>query len=275
MSQPRLCLLPDKFSQLKKCRPRLNDATQMLTDGCVVPSRFDFYHSERLKIDPPMQNSPIATVIEADNPKSIVMFAAGRGGHPMRHLPFLTALARRGNRIVAPHFEMLKTAVPGKAELDARIEIMDAAIQRHALGTLPLMGIGHSIGAVVLLAMAGGRGETLAGERFAAKRLVAFRGLALFAPPTDFFRRPGAVHDVRTPIEVWIGAKDTITPPDQALFLKSALNGQVAINVHIDDEAGHFTYMNELPPGMVDTHPDRSTYLMSLSEEVARFIENP
>ncbi len=219
-----------------------------------------------------MQNDPIVTVLETDNPKSIVLFAAGRGGHPMRHLPFLTALVNHGNMVIAPHFEMLKTAVPEKSELDERIKIMDAAIKRHALRTLPLVGIGHSIGAVALLTMAGGKGETLAGDQFVLERPIQFNGLALFAPPTGFFRRPGALHDVGTPVEIWVGAKDTITPPAQALFLKSALDGQVTINVHIDEEAGHFTYMNELPPGLVDTHPDRSAFLMSLSEKVAKFI---
>lgn len=133
-----------------------------------------------------MPNDPIVTVLETDNPKSIILFAAERGGHPMRHLPFLTALVNHGNTIIAPHFEMLKTPVPERAELDERIKLMDAAITRHAVGTLPLVGIGHSIGAVALLAMAGGKGETLAGDQFVSKRPNQFNRLALFAPPTGF-----------------------------------------------------------------------------------------
>lgn len=219
-----------------------------------------------------MPDDPIITVLESDNPKSIVLFAAGRGGNPMRHLPFLTDLVRHGNTVVAPHFEMLKSTVPEKAELDERIEIIDAAIACHALEKRPLVGIGHSIGAVALLAMAGGRGETLVGDQFAAKQPIQFNRLALFAPPTGFFRKPGALHNLNTAVDVWVGAKDTITPPDQALFLKYALEGQVSINVHVDEDAGHFTFMNELPPGMVDTHPDRFAYLLSLSDKVTKLI---
>ena len=219
-----------------------------------------------------MSFDPATIILKTDKPKSIVLFAAGRGGDPMRHLPFLTALGNDQNTVIAPHFRMLKSAVPEKAELDERIEILAAALAYNAPEGLPLVGIGHSIGAVALLAMAGGRGETLASDQFVSEAPIQFRRLALLAPPTGFFRRPDALHDVVTTIKVWVGAKDTITPPDQALFLQSALRGQVTVNVQIDEDAGHFTYMNELPPGIVDTHPDRSTFLGSLSEEIAKFI---
>ena len=219
-----------------------------------------------------MPQASDVTVITADHQTNIVLFAAGRGGHPARHLPFLTALAERGSTIIAPHFDMLKTTVPEKAELDERIETLEDVIASHAGDTPQLVGIGHSIGAVVLLAAAGAKGRTRAGDLFGAQQPVQFARLALFAPPTGFFRPPGALEDVDTPMDIWVGAKDTITPPEQALFLKSALDGKPPVNVHIDPDAGHFTFMNELPPGVIDPHLDRSAYLTTLAEQITQLI---
>ncbi|SFJ41434.1 alpha/beta hydrolase [Jannaschia pohangensis] len=219
-----------------------------------------------------MSNDPCVIVMKAAGPRNIVLFAAGRGGNPMRHLPLLTALVDAGSTVIAPQFDMLKTAVPEKEELEARIPILEAALTEHAPDGIPLTGVGHSIGAVVLLALVGGRGDTRAGDRFASKRPVRFDRLALLAPPTGFFRRPGALSGVDARVRIRVGAKDTITPPDQVLFLHSALQGHVPVSIQIDEDAGHFIYMNELPPGITDAHPDRDAFLEALSKDVSDFI---
>ena len=51
---------------------------------------------------------------------------------------------------------------------------------------LPIVGIGHSIGAVTLLALAGGEAQTLDGDTVMSGSKLKFDRLALFAPPTDF-----------------------------------------------------------------------------------------
>jgi pimeloyl-ACP methyl ester carboxylesterase len=96
--------------------------------------------------------------------------------------------------------------------------------------------------------------------------------LALFAPPTDFFRRPDALARVQIPIQIWVGGKDTITPAVQANFLKEALADQTHIEIILAEEAGHFTFMNELPPNVTDPHPERTAFLQSLAEDVNRFL---
>ena len=108
--------------------------------------------------------------------------------------------------------------------------------------------------------------ETISGSQ------VRFARLALFAPPTDFFRKPGALEPVRVPIRIWVGARDSLTPPAQAQFLQDALKSQVPIDICLDAEAGHFSYMDELPPNVTDPHPDRSAFRASLANDVGQFV---
>jgi hypothetical protein len=50
------------------------------------------------------------------------------------------------------------------------------------------------------------------------------------------------------------------------------LESQVPIEIRLDERAGHFSYMDELPPNVTDTHPDRSTFLASLAHEVGQLV---
>jgi pimeloyl-ACP methyl ester carboxylesterase len=213
------------------------------------------------------------TVIEANqSSKRLVLFAVGRGGNPERHLPLLRSVAALARTVIAPHFDMLTSLVPSKVELDKRVRRLEASVVEYFKEDMPIVGIGHSIGAVTLLALAGGEAQTLDGDTVISRSKLKLDRLALFAPPTDFFRRPGALKSVRVPIRIWVGAKDSITPPAQAQFLKEALSFQAPIDVCIDEEAGHFSYMDELPPNITDSHPNRSAFLASLANDVGRFV---
>jgi pimeloyl-ACP methyl ester carboxylesterase len=213
------------------------------------------------------------TVLEANRtPKRVVLFSVGRGGSPLRHLPLLRSVAGLGCTVVAPHFDMLTSLIPTKEELDRRVRRLEASAAEYFKAELPMIGIGHSIGTVTLLALAGGEAQTLAGDTVTSGSKLKFDRLALFAPPTDFFRRPGALKSVRVPIRIWVGAKDSITPPAQAQFLKEVLSLQGPIDICVDEEAGHFSYMDELPPNITDSHPNRSKFLASLANDVGRFV---
>jgi pimeloyl-ACP methyl ester carboxylesterase len=212
------------------------------------------------------------TVIETkQTPRRVVLFAVGRGGNPLRHLPLMRSVAGLGCTIVAPHFDMLTSIIPTKAELDTRIRRLEASADEYLKTDLPIVGIGHSIGTVALLALAGGKAQTFAGDMVISGSQLKFDRLALFAPPTDFFRRPGALESVRVPIRIWVGARDSITPPAQAQYLQEELKLQVPIDVYLEDEAGHFSYMDELPPNVTDSHPDRGNFLAALAKHVGEF----
>ena len=212
------------------------------------------------------------TVLQPASAVRYVLFAAGRGGNPTRHLGLLQALAIDGALVVAPHFEMLASLVPTKAELMGRSRRLASAMKKCCSPGMPISGVGHSIGAVLLLILAGAEASTLAGDRLTFRAEQSLDRLVLFTPPTDFFRRPGALTPVRVPTQVWAGGKDTITPPVQASFLKQALADQAHVNFHIVADAGHFTFMNELPPNITEPHPGRIAFLRSLVEKVSGFL---
>jgi len=71
---------------------------------------------------------------------------------------------------------------------------------------------------------------------------------------------------------MFFSARDSITPPAQATFLQEELQLQGPIDVCLEDEAGHFSYMDELPPNVTDSHPDRANFLASLAKEVGQFV---
>lgn len=214
------------------------------------------------------------TVLEPRTPARSLVFAAGRGGHPGRHAGLLQAFADRGFRVVAPHFDMLATPVPAREALEERGRRLAAAVARLCPPDAPLCGAGHSLGATLLLALAGARATTLAGETLDLPLPRAFHRLALFAPPTDFFRRPDALAAVTVPIQLWAGGQDRVTPPAQARFLAEALRTRAPVDLRLIAAAGHFSFMDDLPPNGADPHPDRPGFLRDLAGEAGRFLDS-
>jgi pimeloyl-ACP methyl ester carboxylesterase len=214
----------------------------------------------------------VVTVLEAEEPKYLGLFAVGRGGNPLRHLSLLRSVVSRGCTIIAPHFAMLASSVPAKEDLDTRIRRLELSAGSYARTDQPIVGIGHSIGAMTLLALAGAEARTLSGDRVVSGSKWKFDRLALFAPPADFFRHPGALKSVDARLHIRVGGKDSITPPAQAAFLKEMLAPQAPVELCLDEDAGHFTYMDEPPPHVIDPQPDRNAFLSALADDVARFV---
>ena len=212
------------------------------------------------------------TVLRAVGDVPTVVFAAGRGGSPTRHLPLLVTLAARGLTVVAPHFEMLAPTAPGRDDLVDRMRRLELTVDVFAEPGQPLSAMGHSIGAMLCLVLAGGRARTRAGDPVTTSVPMDIDRLVLLAPATDFFRWPGALTGVSAPIVAWVGTSDTVTPPAQALFLQDATDAGTPVDVRTVVGADHFTFMDELPPGVPDPHPDRHTFLANLADEAARAL---
>src|SRR5664279_711785 len=96
-------------------------------------------------------------LFEAASPSAVVLFAVGGGGNPERHLPLLTSLQESGCAVAAPYFDRLVTPIPTAADLLMRARRLRLALDQIAQLRLPTTGVGHSIGATMLLALAGGQ----------------------------------------------------------------------------------------------------------------------
>jgi pimeloyl-ACP methyl ester carboxylesterase len=212
------------------------------------------------------------TVLGPVLPERLVLFGVGLGGNPERHLPLLEVLAARGCTVVAPHFDRLPSPIPTQGELQLRARRMHLALASVDAAAVPVAGVGHSLGAAMLLALARAQLWTSAGERVDVAPIERLDRLALLAPATDFVRAPGALDQVRTPIMAWAGAVDSFATPEQVRILARALTTRVPVDTRVVEGAGHFSFMNLPPPHTAETLPDRDAFLADMAAEVARFV---
>jgi alpha-beta hydrolase superfamily lysophospholipase len=212
------------------------------------------------------------TVLGPARPARVVLFGVGLGGNPERHLPLLESLAERGCAVVAPHFERLPSAIPTTADLRLRARRMRLSLDAVEMPTSPIAGVGHSLGAAMLLALAGAQLWTSLREPIAVPPLEMLDRLVLMAPATDFVRAPGALDGVHTPILAWAGAGDTIAAPDQVRLIERALGPRVPVETRVIEQAGHFSFMNLPPPHIAETMPNHAAFLAGLAAEVGRFV---
>jgi predicted dienelactone hydrolase len=200
-----------------------------------------------------------------------VVFAVGGGGDPERHAPLLDALVARGFAVAAPRFERMTSPHPTGPMLVQRARRMRLALDLVATDGTPAVGVGHSIGASTLLALAGAHLWLGPGARVAMPRDARLARLALLAPTTGFFQAPGGLDDVATPVAAWAGALDTMTPPSHAFFVRDTLGGRVPVTVNVVEGAGHFTFMDAPPPHVVDPMPARDAFLAGLAQAIGDF----
>lgn len=211
-------------------------------------------------------------VVEPDAPRAAVLFAVGGGGDPGRHLPLLRSIAAAGCAVAAPSCARLVSPAPSAVELSARARRLKLALDTVSRPDVPGAGVGHSIGAALLLMLAGARGATRAGEPVSVTPEPSLKRLALLTPATDFFRVPGALDGVQASVLAWGGSRDDITPPQTTQWLGEALARVTPAEVRIVADAGHFSFMNAPPPHVTETLPDRDGFLSQFGGDVAGFL---
>jgi hypothetical protein len=210
------------------------------------------------------------TRIDALTKSCGVLFAVGSGGNPDRHLPLLNSLAESGCTVIAPHFARLASPRPTAEELLLRARRLKIALDAVVSPNLPIYGVGHSIGATILLAMAGAQIWMGPEQRLSVTPDARLSRLVLMTPPTGFFQAPGALSVIQISSQVWAGTNDVITPPAQAELLKQRLGDLV--DLRVVEGAGHFSFMNTLPPQVNDSMPDRGAFLHQLANEIKSFM---
>jgi pimeloyl-ACP methyl ester carboxylesterase len=212
------------------------------------------------------------TVLEVERPSRVVLFAVGGGGNPERHGPLLAALTERGCKVAAPHFERMVSPMLTDTDLLLRARRLKLALDAVAVVGVPTVGVGHSIGAAMLLALAGARMWTGPCGPLPITPDARIERLALMAPATGFFQAQGALDAVRVPILAWAGTKDVITPPSQAELLRDNLANRLSVEIRVVEGAGHFSFMNAPPPGAAEPLSDRDGFLATLARELGDFI---
>jgi pimeloyl-ACP methyl ester carboxylesterase len=212
------------------------------------------------------------SVHEAARISSVVLFAVGAGGQPGRHATLLGALAESGCTVVAPHFDRLASPVPSEADLTLRARRLSLALDAFVQPGTTAAGVGHSIGAATLVALAGAHMWLGPGRRVNIAPDGRLTRLALLAPPTGFFQAPGALDAVRAPILAWAGSEDGITPPAQTEWLAHAMRDWQTVDVRITSGAGHFSFMDLPPPNSIEPLLNKQAFLREYSSEVCKFV---
>jgi len=212
------------------------------------------------------------SVHDASKKSPVILFVVGAGGQPERYATLLTALTDFGFTVIAPHFERLASPIPSEADLTLRARRLSLALDYFVEPGVLVAGVGHSIGAATLLALAGAQMWLGLGRRIAIASDSRLSRLALLAPPTGFFQAPGALDEVRVPILAWAGSEDAITPPSQSEWLAHAIRGAQAVDVRITAGAGHFSFMGLPPPNTIEPLLNKRAFLREYSGEVCQFL---
>lgn len=212
------------------------------------------------------------SVYGATTASPVVLFAVGSGGQPERHTSLLGSLANAGFTVVAPHFERLTSPSPSETDLVLRARRLSLTLDAFVRSGTTAVGVGHSIGASILIALAGGKMWLGPDRPVNIEPDSRLARLALLAPPTGFFQAPGALDTVSVPILAWVGSEDSITPPAQTEWLAHALGDRQTVDVRITDGAGHFSFMDQPPPNTTEPLPNKQEFLLEHSSEVCKFV---
>lgn len=212
------------------------------------------------------------SVHEAKEVSPVVLFAVGAGGKPERHTTLLEALAESDCTVVAPHFQRLSSLIPTEAELTLRARRLCLALDAFVQPGVSVVGVGHSIGAGTLIALSGGQMWLGPGQRVKIAADIRLTRLALLAPATGFFQAPGALDAVCVPILSWVGSEDDVTPPTQTEWLAQAMGDWQTVDVRVTDGAGHFSFMDQPPPHIVEPLKNKQVFLREHSTEICNFV---
>ena len=213
------------------------------------------------------------SVRESQKTSILVLFAVGGGGNPERYVTLLDSLAQSGCTVVAPHFQQLSSPTITEEELKLRARRISLTLDRFVEPESIVIGVGHSIGAAMLIALAGGQMWLGSDRRVNISSDTRLNRIALLAPPTGFFQAPNALDVVKAKISIWVGSEDDITSPSQSEWLAQAMYDFQSVDIRVVDGAGHFSFMDQIPPNAVEPLKNKQLFLQKLSDELYKFVK--
>lgn len=151
-------------------------------------------------------------VLETESPRGIVLFGSGAGGDPRRYRTLLEAFTTNGFTVFAPTNERFDPRTVTTDQLHERVQTLKDVLPEYTHGDLPVIAVGHSVGGWAALCLAGAQPWDRDGHPLAVPVEERVTRLVLLAPTVGWFRAPGALAEVRVPVSVFAGAKDSVTP---------------------------------------------------------------
>lgn len=191
------------------------------------------------------------TILQADDPRGILLFAPGAGGDPTRYARLLEAANAAGFIVASPAHELAES-YPDEV-LRERVTALREPLAALGREDLPVVAAGHSLGGFAALCLAGGRPRDRGGRLIDVPAEPRVSRAIVLAPAAGWFGGPDALSDVAVPLTVMVGSEDDVTPPESADVLREA----ASVDLHRYDGVGHFDFMSPLPENkepVVDDH---------------------
>ena len=173
----------------------------------------------------------------------------------MRHSVLIGRLEQAGLQFIAPEFGMMQGLHPTMEDLLQRIDLIGSSLSGLSPDTR-IFGIGHSIGASLLLAMAGAAMWLGPGRRLPVDREERLRAIALLAPPVGFFQAPGALDTLDLPIFLRSGGADKVSPASTHRQFLERLPQGLPVDFRVEEKADHFSFMDQRPPKQDPEFPE-------------------
>lgn len=215
-----------------------------------------------------LEVAPEARIAEGTFP--LVIISHGGGSTPWAYRTLAYFLVQRGYVVGLPEHPFNNRnddTWGGKLQnLEARprhLHLAISALFGHEYLAVVLQPgrvavIGHSIGGYTALAGAGGlptgfSWEAEDGQEHAVTTVSDSRisALVLLAPAAVWFRKGGALRDVRVPVLLLAAAHDEVTPYFHSQVIIDGLADHAALMHRVVANAGHFSFLSPFPTAMI------------------------
>lgn len=185
----------------------------------------------------------------------LIMLSHGSGGTYLAYRDLIASLVKNSfvvacplhygnnrddNHLVADQKNLILRPRHIKLSLDSILKIDDFLTEQIAF-------IGHSMGGYTGLILAGGIGWLKQGHMLPANQEKRFKSFVLLSPAGGYFMAPKTLDKITSPLQVWIGEKDNVTPLIQSEFIRDHLPEKTFCDFHLVKNGNHFSFLSPFP----------------------------